>query len=187
MQILSAASAFHVATEACCVVHWRSIQRSLNPALMRRLQRDTELKDDILTASPGLYQLATWGETNNLSIQTAVEWASSRLPCLESSASGAARSRSLLFYVRHSSFESINRRTADQPAFGSPRHSPHSNVRAGCVAGAAGISRRLRYVKAHPSQLAVLLSVELCSLTLQREDLHGKPDLGRFVGDGAAA
>jgi alkylresorcinol/alkylpyrone synthase len=58
----------------------------------------------------------------------------------------------------------------------------------GCVAGAAGISRAADYVKAHPSQLAVLLSVELCSLTLQREDLSvaNLISAGLF-GDGAAA
>ena len=41
----------------------------------------------------------------------------------------------------------------------------------GCVAGAAGISRAADYVRAYPDQFAVLLSVELCSLTLQRDDL----------------
>ncbi len=58
----------------------------------------------------------------------------------------------------------------------------------GCVAGAAGISRAADYVKAYPDQLAVLLSVELCSLTLQREDLS-VPNLiaSGLFGDGAAA
>jgi alkylresorcinol/alkylpyrone synthase len=37
----------------------------------------------------------------------------------------------------------------------------------GCVAGAAGVARAADYVKAYPDQVAVLLSVELCSLTLQ--------------------
>lgn len=58
----------------------------------------------------------------------------------------------------------------------------------GCVAGAAGIARAADYVRAYPEQVAVLLSVELCSLTLQREDLS-VPNLiatGLF-GDGAAA
>jgi alkylresorcinol/alkylpyrone synthase len=41
----------------------------------------------------------------------------------------------------------------------------------GCVAGAAGISRLADYVRAYPGQAAALVSVELCSLTLQREDL----------------
>ncbi len=58
----------------------------------------------------------------------------------------------------------------------------------GCVAGAAGISRAADYVRAYPDHAAVLLSVELCSLTLQRHDLS-IPNLiatGLF-GDGAAA
>ncbi len=58
----------------------------------------------------------------------------------------------------------------------------------GCVAGAAGISRAADYVRAYPDRAAVLLSVELCSLTLQRHDLS-IPNLiatGLF-GDGAAA
>jgi alkylresorcinol/alkylpyrone synthase len=41
----------------------------------------------------------------------------------------------------------------------------------GCVAGAAGIARCADYVKAYPGQAAALVSVELCSLTLQREDI----------------
>lgn len=58
----------------------------------------------------------------------------------------------------------------------------------GCVAGTAGIARAADYVRAFPDQVAVLLSVELCSLTLQREDLS-VPNLiaSGLFGDGAAA
>src|SRR3954466_5696863 len=58
----------------------------------------------------------------------------------------------------------------------------------GCVAGAAGIARAADYVRAYPDQVAVLLSVELCSLTLQSEDLS-IPNLiaSGLFGDGAAA
>ena len=58
----------------------------------------------------------------------------------------------------------------------------------GCVAGAAGIARAADYVRAYPDQAAVLLSVELCSLTIQREDLSvaNLISAGLF-GDGAAA
>jgi alkylresorcinol/alkylpyrone synthase len=58
----------------------------------------------------------------------------------------------------------------------------------GCVAGAAGIARAADYVRAFPDQVAVLLSVELCSLTLQAEDLS-IPNLiaSGLFGDGAAA
>ncbi|HVS15410.1 MAG TPA: 3-oxoacyl-[acyl-carrier-protein] synthase III C-terminal domain-containing protein [Thermoanaerobaculia bacterium] len=58
----------------------------------------------------------------------------------------------------------------------------------GCVAGAAGVARAGDYVRAYPDQVALLLSVELCSLTLQREDLS-IPNLiaSGLFGDGAAA
>ena len=58
----------------------------------------------------------------------------------------------------------------------------------GCVGGAAGISRAADYVKAYPDEVAVLLSVELCSLTLQLQDLS-IPNLisSGLFGDGAAA
>lgn len=58
----------------------------------------------------------------------------------------------------------------------------------GCVAGVAGISRVADYLRAWPGHTAALLSVELCSLTLQPGDLT-VPNLiatGLF-GDGAAA
>jgi len=58
----------------------------------------------------------------------------------------------------------------------------------GCVAGAAGVARAADYLRAYPDQVAVLLSVELCSLTLQRQDLS-IPNLiaSGLFGDGAAA
>jgi alkylresorcinol/alkylpyrone synthase len=58
----------------------------------------------------------------------------------------------------------------------------------GCVAGAAGIARASDYVRAYPKQAAALVSVELCSLTLQREDLSvaNLISSGLFA-DGAAA
>jgi alkylresorcinol/alkylpyrone synthase len=40
----------------------------------------------------------------------------------------------------------------------------------GCVAGAAGVARMHDYLLAFPDQVSVLLAVELCSLTLQRDD-----------------
>ncbi len=58
----------------------------------------------------------------------------------------------------------------------------------GCVAGAAGIARLNDYLLAHPDQVAVLMAVELCSLTLQRDDVS-MPNLvaSGLFGDGAAA
>ena len=58
----------------------------------------------------------------------------------------------------------------------------------GCVAGASGIAQATDYVRAYPDKIAVLLSVELCSLTWQRRDLSiaNMISTGLF-GDGAAA
>ncbi|MBT2385086.1 type III polyketide synthase [Streptomyces sp. ISL-11] len=58
----------------------------------------------------------------------------------------------------------------------------------GCVAGAAGLARLHDYLRGWPDHVAVLLSVELCSLTFQRDD----PSVANLVatglfGDGAAA
>jgi alkylresorcinol/alkylpyrone synthase len=58
----------------------------------------------------------------------------------------------------------------------------------GCLAGAAGLARVNDYLEGHPNGVGVLVSVELCSLTLQR----GDESMANFVatglfGDGAAA
>lgn len=57
----------------------------------------------------------------------------------------------------------------------------------GCVAGAAGVARVHDYLLGHPRDVAVFVSVELCSLTVQHDD----PTVANFVasglfGDGAA-
>jgi alkylresorcinol/alkylpyrone synthase len=58
----------------------------------------------------------------------------------------------------------------------------------GCVAGAAGIARLHDYLKGHPDDVAVLLSVELCSLTVQRDDSSPANLVASgLFGDGAAA
>ena len=58
----------------------------------------------------------------------------------------------------------------------------------GCVAGAAGLARAADYVRAFPDQIAILLSVELCSLTWQRGDTNPAALIASgLFGDGAVA
>lgn len=58
----------------------------------------------------------------------------------------------------------------------------------GCVAGAAGIARASDYLRGFPEHNALLLSVELCSLTLQREDVSIANIIASgLFADGAAA
>lgn len=58
----------------------------------------------------------------------------------------------------------------------------------GCVAGAAGIARLRDLLRGNPDGVAVLMSVELCSLTLQRDDTSfANLVASGLFGDGAAA
>ena len=58
----------------------------------------------------------------------------------------------------------------------------------GCMGGASGIARLADYLAGHPREAALLLSVELCSLTIQQNDIspENMVSTGLF-GDGAAA
>ncbi len=58
----------------------------------------------------------------------------------------------------------------------------------GCLAGVAGLNRAMDYLKGHPSEAIIFFSVELCSLTLQLEDISMANIISSgLFGDGAAA
>src|SRR5688572_1026594 len=58
----------------------------------------------------------------------------------------------------------------------------------GCVGGAAGIARTADYLQGHPDEAVILFAVELCSLTIQRDDLSmANLVASGLFGDGAAA
>jgi alkylresorcinol/alkylpyrone synthase len=194
MQILSAASAFpkyYYPQDVLCRAleeYWGDKLES--PALMRRLHRHTGVEGRYLSLPLHAYtKVATWGQTNNLWIQTAVELGKQAVCRALNHAGLAPRDLGAFFFT---SVTGISSPSIDALLINRMGLSP--NIRRipmfglGCVAGAAGISWAADYVKAHPSQLAVLLSVELCSLTLQREDLSvaNLISAGLF-GDGAAA
>ena len=71
----------------------------------------------------------------------------------------------------------INPRVRRTPLFG-----------LGCAGGAGGIARASDYLASCPDRIAVLLSVELCSLTFQRDDFSiANLIAAALFGDGAAA
>ncbi len=133
--------------------------------------------------------LTTWGKANDAWIRVAQEVGGEAVLAALAKAGLTVSDVDSLFFVTVTGVATpsidarlINRlglpeRTKRVPIFG-----------LGCVAGAAGIARAADYVKAYPDQVAVLLSVELCSLTLQEEDLS-IPNLiaSGLFGDGAAA
>lgn len=58
----------------------------------------------------------------------------------------------------------------------------------GCAGGAAGIARTADYLQGHPEEAVILFAVELCSLTIQRDDLSiANLVASGLFGDGAAA
>jgi alkylresorcinol/alkylpyrone synthase len=58
----------------------------------------------------------------------------------------------------------------------------------GCVGGVAGVARATDYLRAFPAHTALLVSVELCSLTLQLKDRSVANLIASgLFGDGAAA
>ena len=58
----------------------------------------------------------------------------------------------------------------------------------GCLGGAAGIARTADYLQGHPDKAVILFAVELCSLTIQRDDLSiANLVASGLFGDGAAA
>jgi alkylresorcinol/alkylpyrone synthase len=58
----------------------------------------------------------------------------------------------------------------------------------GCLGGAAGIARTADYLQGHPDEAVILLAIELCSLTIQRDDLSvANLVASGLFGDGAAA
>ncbi len=71
----------------------------------------------------------------------------------------------------------INSRSRRTPLFG-----------LGCAGGAGAIARAADYLASSPDRIAVVLSVELCSLTFQRNDLSvANLIAAALFGDGAAA
>jgi alkylresorcinol/alkylpyrone synthase len=168
----------------------RWANRFFNPERLERLHRNVLVGGRHLALPLEEYErLTTWGQANDAWIRVAQEvGAQAVLDGLERAGLSREEIEALIFVtVTGVATPSIDARLMNRlqlkpgvkrmPIFG-----------LGCVAGAAGISRAADYVRAYPDQLAVLLSVELCSLTLQAEDLS-IPNLiatGLF-GDGAAA
>jgi alkylresorcinol/alkylpyrone synthase len=134
-------------------------------------------------------ELNTLGKTNDVWIEVAEELGAQAIGnVLEST--GIERDQIGAIYfasITGISSPSIDARLVNR--MGLSRHVKRTPIFGlGCVAGAAGLSRAADYVRAYPDQVAILLSVELCSLTWQREDatVANLISTGLF-GDGAAA
>ena len=133
--------------------------------------------------------LDTWGKTNGVWIETALELGERAIDCALKQAGLNRQQIDAIFFVSVTGVASpsIDARLVNRMGL-SPNIQRNPIFGLGCVAGAAGLARAADYVRAYPDRVAALLSVELCSLTWQRDDMS----LANFIssglfGDGAAA
>src|SRR6202795_821622 len=194
MQIVSTASAFprHYYSQDELLDGLRAFwgDRMENPEVLRRLHRNVGVDGRSLSTPKEEYlTMRTWGEANHHWIRTATELGEKAVAGALAGAGLNAQNLGAFFFTSVTGISSpsidallINkmglcRNIRRVPIFG-----------LGCVAGASGISRAADYVKAYPDQVAIVLSVELCSLTIQREDLSVANLISSgLFGDGSAA
>lgn len=133
--------------------------------------------------------LGEWGEANSLWIDAAEQLGQKAICNALASAGLAPRDLGALFFVSVTGIASpsVDARLVNRMNL-SPNIKRIPIFGLGCVAGAAGIARAADYVLAYPDQVAVLLSVEICSLTVQRDDFSVANIISAgLFGDGAAA
>lgn len=131
----------------------------------------------------------TFTQSNDLFIEVAAELAER---CLRAALSASGLEPADIDYVMFTSVTGISAPSID--ALLVSRLGMRSDIKRvpmyglGCVAGASGIARVNDYLAGHPDEVAVLIAVELCSLTFQRDDdsMANLVATGLF-GDGAAA
>ena len=161
-----------------------------NAAFMERLQARVGVETRHLALPiEEYYELKSWGRANNHWIEIAQDLGQKAICGALARAGFATSDLGALFFV---SITGISSPSIDARLIN--RMSLPVNIKRvpifglGCVAGAAGISRAADYVLAYPKQVAAVLSVELCSLTLQQEDISIANIISSgLFGDGAAA
>lgn len=168
----------------------RWADRHYNPGRLERLHKNVLVGGRHLALPIEEYAgLTTWGKANDAWIRVAQEVGEAAVRDALARAGLDPEAIDALIFVTVTGVAtpSIDARLVNRLGL-SPRIKRMPIFGLGCVAGAAGIARAADYVRAFPDQVAVLLSVELCSLTLQPEDLS-IPNLiaSGLFGDGAAA
>jgi alkylresorcinol/alkylpyrone synthase len=194
MKIISAASAFpaHYYSQeflySALSEYWKD--QLPNPEMLKRLHTRACV-DGRYLARPiqDYYRMKTFGEFNDAWMEAAEQLGSLAL-CRAITQAGISHTGiGALFFA---SVTGVSSPSIDVRLISNLKLSPGTKripiFGLGCVAGAAGIARAADYVKAYPGQVAALVSVELCSLTLQREDLTVANLISSgLFGDGAAA
>ena len=169
--------------------YWKD--RLVQPGILDRLDESMKV-DGRFTARPlDFYhnEMKTWGEANNVWIEVGLELGEKALCHALVGAGIEPRDLGAIFVtsVTGIAAPSLDARLINRMGL-SPNIKRIPIFGLGCVAGAAGISRAADYVRGFPDQAAALLSIELCSLTLQRDDVSMAHLISAMLfGDGAAA
>jgi len=177
MQIASAASAFpkHYYSQKVLLEklqeYWGDQLR--NPQMLARLHKNVAVEGRHLALTPEQYfELKNWGCANNAWIQVAQELGEQALCRALHHAGLEAKALGALFFTSVTGISSPSIDALLINRMGLPANIKRIPIFGlGCVAGAAGIARAADYVRAYPKQAAALVAVELCSLTIQKEDL----------------
>ena len=161
-----------------------------NPEVLDRLHSRCGVERRHLTLPLEAYdRVTTWGQANDLWIDGAQTLGRDAICRAITPLGLMPRDIDALFFtsVTGVASPSIDARLVNRMGL-SPNIKRVPMFGLGCVAGAAGLARAADYVRAFPGQIAVVLAVELCSLTWQRDDLSvaNMISTGLF-GDGAAA
>ncbi len=194
MRIVSAASAFpkhryqQPAIAAALQRFWG--ERLANPEFVPWLHTRTGVETRHLVLPLEAYErLDTWGKANTVWVEGAQHLGRAAICKAVTGGGLSARELGALFFV---SVTGIASPSIDAKLVNLLRLSPNLKrvpiFGLGCVAGAAGLARAADYVRAFPEQTAAVLSVELCSLTWQRDDVSMANLIATgLFGDGAAA
>jgi alkylresorcinol/alkylpyrone synthase len=177
MKIASAASAFpkHYYPQKVLLdklqEYWGD--RLRNPQMLARLHKNVAVEGRHLAIPPEeYYELDTWGKANDVWIEVAQELGEQALCRALHHAGLATTDLGALFLTSVTGISSPSIDALLINRMGLPANIKRIPIFGlGCVAGAAGIARAADYVRAYPKQAAALVSVELCSLTIQRDDL----------------
>jgi alkylresorcinol/alkylpyrone synthase len=194
MRIAAVGTAFppHYYDQDTLIAAFRELwnQRHYNPDRLERLHRNVLVGGRHLALPLERYAtLDTWGKANDAWIEVAQEVgaAAVREALARAEVPAAAVDAFYTATVTGVATPSLDARLVNRLRL-SPAVKRVPIFGLGCLAGAAGVARAADYLAGHPREVAVLLSVELCSLTLQPEDLS-IPNLiaSGLFGDGAAA
>jgi alkylresorcinol/alkylpyrone synthase len=194
MRIAGVASAFprqyFSQAEITAALKQRWADQLDNPDVLDRLLSRVGVEARHLALPIAAYDgLTSWGKANDAWIEVSEELAEQALCKALTGAGLSVKDLGAIFFVSVTGIASpsIDARLINRVGLpNSIKRIPIFGL--GCVAGAAGIARAADYVRAYPAQSAALVSVELCSLTWQRDDLSAANLISAgLFGDGAAA